>query len=230
MITNIKIDLLSALSTNLVQPIDLTLEISNSLPSFPGSPRPQFIAWANKKDDGYNLELIFLSSHSGTHLDAPVHFIDGGTMIDKIPLKRLVTDAILCKIKKGADKPITRKDILEFEAKNGKIEVGKSVIFATSWWKNLTKKYYFTKNPGLSLDAARYLSQRRVNLVGIDSPSIDLGRDSEFSAHHLLLKKGILILENLCNLEKIRGTSFKLVVLPLKLKGATGSPVRAIAT
>jgi arylformamidase len=66
-------------------------------------------------------------------------------------------------------------------------------------------------------------------LVGIDSPSIDLGLDSRFLAHHELLDNGILILENLCNLEKILGVHFKLVVLPLKLKGATGSPVRAIA-
>ncbi len=212
-----------------MNPIDLTLEISNKLPSFPGSPRPQFISWANKKADGYNLELIFLSSHSGTHLDAPIHFIDQGLKIDKIPLKRLVTDATLCKIRKEANEPITSKDILEFERKNGEIEAGTSVIFATGWWRNLTKKDYFAKNPGLSLSAAKYLSQRRVNLVGIDSPSIDLGGDSKFSAHHILLKKGVLILENLCNLEKIHSTSFKLVVLPLKLKGGTGSPVRAIA-
>lgn len=228
MITNVKIDL-SALTTNLVDPIDLTLEISNTLPSFPGTPRPQFISWANKKTNGYDLELLFLSSHSGTHLDAPIHFVDGGLVINKIPLKRLVTNAVLFKIKKGVNESITRKDILEFEAKNGKIRSSKAVIFATGWWKNLSKKDYFTKNPGLSLDAAKYLSQKRVNLVGIDSPSIDLGRNSEFLAHHILLKKGVLILENLCNLEKIHNTSFKLIVLPLKLKGATGSPVRAIA-
>jgi len=68
-----------------VDPIDLTLEISNMLPSFPGSPSPQFISWADKKSDGYNLELIFLSSHTGTHLDAPYHFVERGVGIDKIP-------------------------------------------------------------------------------------------------------------------------------------------------
>ena len=212
-----------------MDPIDLTLEISNKLPSFPGSPRPQFITWANMRADGYNLELLFLSSHSGTHLDEPIHFVDRGLAIDKIPLKRLVTDAILCNIKNGVNESITSKNILEFEAKNGKIKPNKALIFSTGWWKNLARKDYFTKNPGLSASAAKYLSQRRVNLVGIDSPSIDLGKDSEFSAHHILLKKDVLILENLCNLERIHSTRFKLVVLPLKLKGATGSPVRAIA-
>ena len=212
-----------------MSPLDLTLEISTKLPSFPGSPRPRFISWATNEDDGYNLELIFLSSHSGTHIDAPFHFIKKGLKIDKIPLKRLVTDAVLCRIKKGADKAITKQDIIEFENKHGKLQPNSTLIFATGWHKNLLKKYYFTKNPGLSISAAKYLVKKKISLVGIDSPSIDLGLDSRFLAHHQLLGNGILILENLCNLEKISGVHFKLVVLPLKLKGATGSPVRAIA-
>ena len=212
-----------------MEPIDLTLEISNKLPSFPGSPKPEFISWASKKSDGYNLELIFLSSHSGTHVDAPYHFIDKGFTIDRIPLRRLVSEAILCRLKKGSDESITKKDILEFEAKYGKIKSGDSLIFETGWYHNLAQKDYFTKNPGLSENAAKYLAQRKVGLVGIDSPNIDPGKDSKFSSHHILLKKGILILENLCNLEKIKKNRFKLIVLPLKLKGATGSPVRAIA-
>lgn len=212
-----------------MSPLDLTLEISTKLPSFPGSPRPRFISWATNEDDGYNLELIFLSSHSGTHIDAPFHFIKKGLKIDKIPLRRFVTDAVLCRIKKGADKAITKQDIIEFENKHGKLQSNSTLIFATGWHKNLLKKYYFTKNPGLSISAAKYLVKKKISLVGIDSPSIDLGLDSRFLAHHQLLGNGILILENLCNLEKISGVHFKLVVLPLKLKGATGSPVRAIA-
>lgn len=214
---------------NLMSPLDLTLEISPKLPSFPGSPQPQFISWATNETDGYNLELIFLSSHSGTHLDAPYHFLDGGLKIDKIPVKRLVCNAILCKVKKGSNEAITKKDILEFEKKYDDIDTNSTIIFVTGWNKNLLKKSYFEKNPGLSIDAAKYLVSKKINLVGIDSPSIDLGKNSSFPAHHTLLKKDILILENLCNLEKISKTHFKLVVLPLKLKGATGSPVRAIA-
>jgi len=210
-------------------PLDLTLEISTKLPSFPGSPPPRFISWATNEDDGYNLELIFLSSHSGTHIDAPFHFIENGLKIDKIPLKRLVTDAVLCRIKKGADKAITKQDIIEFENRYGKLQPNSTLIFATGWHKNLLKKYYFTKNPGLSISAAKYLIKKKISLVGIDSPSIDLGLDSRFLVHHKLLNNGILILENLCNLEKIPEVHFKLVVLPLKLKGTTGSPVRAIA-
>ena len=209
--------------------LDLTLKISPQLPSFPGSPQPRFISWGTNENDGYNLELLFLSSHAGTHMDAPFHFIDNGLKIDGIPLERLTRNAILFRIKKRANQAITKKDILEFEKKRGKIPTNSTIIFETGWYKNLLKKFYFEKNPGLSVDAAKYLVSKRINLVGIDSPSIDLGRDSDFSVHHLLLKKNILIVENLCNLEKISGVDFKLIVLPLNLKGATGSPVRAIA-
>ncbi len=66
-------------------------------------------------------------------------------------------------------------------------------------------------------------------MIGTDSPSIDIGTDRKFSIHHILSKSNVLIVENLCNLEKISGIHFKLIVLPLKLKNATGSPVRAIA-
>lgn len=212
-----------------MEPLDLTLEISSKLPSFPGSPRPQFISWADKKSDGYNLELVFFSSHSGTHLDAPYHFVEKGLKVDKIPLNRLITNAVLCKIKKGPDEPITRKDIVSFEARNGKISANLAVVFETEWSQNLTRKDYFTRNPGLTTSAAKYLVEKKASLVGIDSPSIDLGKDSRFPVHHILLKCGILILENLCNLDKIPRSSFKMIVLPLKLKDATGSPVRAVA-
>lgn len=220
----------SRIQNNSVKPVDLTVEISSGLPSFPGSPRPRFILWNTKKSDGYNLELVFLSTHTGTHLDAPYHFIEKGLKINKIPLNRLIIDALLCKTRKRIDEAIDKNDIVDFEKKHGNIPSGSAIIFHTRWSRNFMKQNYFTRNPGLSSSAANYLVKKRVSLVGIDSPSIDLGIDSEFSAHHILLSKGILILENLCSLEKIKKTQFKLIVLPLKLKGATGSPVRAVAT
>ena len=212
-----------------MNPIDLTLTISENLPTFPGSPKPQFIPWEKIVPDGYNLELMFLSSHSGTHMDAPFHFLEKGKTIDQISPNRLVTDAILIKLRKGSNQPITKNDILNFESKNDKIPNNSTIVFSTGWSSNLKKKYYFEKNPGLSIDAAKYLANKNTNLVGIDSPSIDLGTDSKFSVHHILSKNNVLIVENLTNLEKIKTQNFRLVVLPLKLKNATGSPVRAIA-
>jgi kynurenine formamidase len=209
--------------------LDLTLTISNRIPTFPGSPQPNFIPWEKIKDDGYNLELLFLSSHTGTHLDAPYHFLEKGAKIHEISLKKLVSNAVLIKSRKKSNESVTKTDIQKFEKKHGKIASFSSVIFYTGWQRNLQKKYYFTKNPGLSVSAAKYLASKKISLVGIDSPSIDLGTDSKFSVHQIFAKKGILIVENLANLEKIKSSKFHLVVLPLKLKNATGSPVRAIA-
>ena len=209
--------------------LDLTLTISDKIPVFPGSPHPHFIPWEKIKDDGYNLELLFLSTHTGTHMDAPHHFLEKGAKIHEISLKKLVSEAVLIKTRKKSNEPITKTDIQKFEKKHGKIEGFSSVIFSTGWQRNLQKDYYFTKNPGLSISAAKYLASKKISLVGIDSPSIDLGADSKFSVHQIFAKKGMLIVENLANLDKIKSAKFHLVVLPLKLKNATGSPVRAVA-
>ena len=83
-----------------MKPIDLTLTISASIPSFPGSPKPQFILWSDLKEDGYNLELLFLSTHTGTHLDAPYHFVKNGLKINQILLDRLIGRATIIKLKK----------------------------------------------------------------------------------------------------------------------------------
>ena len=208
--------------------IDLTLPISEKIPTFPGSPQPIFIQWENIKDDGYNLELLFLSSHTGTHLDAPYHFLEKGKKIHEISLKRLIINAILVKIRKRGDQPITKTDIQKFEKKHGKIPNESTVIFWTGWQKMIKNDSYFVSNPGLSVTAAKYLISKKTNLVGIDSPSIDLGKEKRFLVHHLFAKNDVLIVENLANLDKIKSWKFQLAVLPMKLKNATGAPVRAV--
>lgn len=212
-----------------MKPLDLTLTISTSIPTFPDSPKPQFILWSTLKDDEYNLELLFLSSHTGTHLDAPYHFVKTGIKIHQIPLDRLVGNGILIKIRKGKNQSITKNDLILFERKHGNIPKNSSIFFYTEWQKNLNSNYYFINNPGLSESAATYLVSKKINLVGIDSPSIDLGQDKIFKVHKILAKNNILIVENLSNLNKISSKQFDFVILPLKLKNATGSPVRAIA-
>ncbi len=209
--------------------IDLTLTISSTIPSFPGSPKPQFIPWSTIKEEGYNLELLFLSSHTGTHMDAPYHFFKKGAKIHEIPISRFVGTAILIKIIKEKNEAISREDLVLFENKNGKIPKNSSVIFFTDWQKNLNNESYFYSNPGLSESGAKYLVSKNTNLVGIDSPSIDLGKDKKFTAHKILSRNNILIVENLSNLHKIKSKTFDFVILPLKLKDATGSPVRALA-
>lgn len=95
--------------------LDLTLTISDTLPTFPGSPKPQFIPWNTIKDDQYNLELLFLSSHSGTHIDAPFHFVKKGKKIHQIPVSRLEGEAYLIKLKKSKNNAISKNDILLYE-------------------------------------------------------------------------------------------------------------------
>ena len=207
--------------------IDLTLTVSEKIPTFPGSPKPHFIEWETIPKDGYNLELLFLSTHTGTHIDAPFHFVKNGKKIHEIAPERLVNEAVLIRIGKNSNRSISKTDIQNFEQKNGKIENGSTVIFHTGWQKNLNKEFYFTENPGLSVSAAKYLVSKKINMVGIDSPSIDLGTDSKFSVHHILAKNNILIVENLANLNKIKSNNFHLITSPLKLKNATGSPIRA---
>ena len=208
--------------------IDLTLPVSEKIPTFPGSPQPIFIQWENIKDDGYNLELVFLSSHTGTHLDAPYHFLEKGKKIHEISLKRLIINAILIKIRKRRDQAITKTDIQKFEKKHGKIPNESTIVFWTGWQKMIKNDSYFVNNPGLSVTAAKYLISKKTNLVGIDSPSIDLGKEKRFLIHHLFAKNDVLIVENLANLDKIKSWKFQLAVLPMKLENATGAPVRAV--
>ena len=214
-----------------MKPIDLTLTISSSIPTFPESPKPQFILWSNLKNDGYNLELLFLSSHTGTHIDAPYHFVKNGIKINEIPLDRLIGNAILIKSRKTKNAAITKSDITLFEKKNGIIPDNTSIFFFTGWQKELKKITISLKILDYQYQLPDTLFQKKkINLVGIDSPSIDLGKNKSFSVHHILSKNNILIVENLANLDKISSNEFNFTILPLKLKDATGSPVRAVAS
>lgn len=201
------------------------MEIVPSMRVFPGSPQPSFIEWSKFEIHGYSSEVMFLSTHTGTHIDAPSHFIPDSRTIDKIKVSRFVSRSILIKIPKKADQQITLNDII-----NCKINANDTVVFATGWEKRFKNDNYMINNPGLSLDAAEYLVSNRVNAVAIDGPSIDRGVDNNFNIHSVLLSNDIPIIENLCNLEELSTVkSFTLIVNPLKLVGASGSPVRAIA-
>lgn len=218
-----------SLPTNSVKTVDLTLEVSQKTPTFPGSPHPLFIPWTSIGKDGYNLEMLFLSSHTGTHVDAPNHFVMGGQKIHQVDPSRFLQDAVMIRIKCAPNHAITKSEIISYEKRFGRIERGETVVFATGWNERPGRPGFFEKNPGLSRSAAKYLASKKINLVGIDSPSIDVGSDSNFPAHHILLKEDVFVLENLCNLSKIGKRRFRLAAFPLKLRNSTGSPVRAVA-
>jgi len=208
--------------------IDLTQTIRYDMHTFESHPKPLTIPWTKMDIHGYESELIFMSSHTGTHMDAPYHFFLKGKRINEIPVENFVTDAFLLRLRKRTKEYIIKDDIINFERKR-RIGKGNAVIFSTGWEEHANRNDYLTGNPGLSREAAEYLATKRVGMVGIDSANIDHPDANDFAAHNVLLPKGVLIVENLCNLKKINKTRFKLVVLPLKIEGATGSPVRAIA-
>lgn len=209
-----------------MQVLDLSLEISANLQVFPGSPKPLFIKWTKYDVHSYDSEIMMMSTHTGTHLDAPSHFVVHTASIDMIGVERLVSPAVLLHVPKGADEFITLDDVCAIN----EIDHGMSIVFRTGWQNMIADEKYMRSNPGLSVAAAKFLAEKKVNAVGIDGPSIDVGSDDHFSAHKSLLGKGILIVENLCNLESLKHRdTFTLLINPLKLKGASGSPVRALA-
>jgi arylformamidase len=218
-----------------MQVIDLTMRISSSMRVFHGSPQPCFIPWSRFDCHGYDSEAMFMSTHTGTHVDAPCHFKPGLASIDRIPADRLVSNAILIRVQKHAGQLIEQQDLGSHQ-----IRQGDAVVIATDWEKHATSRNYMTENPGLSKQAAKHLARKEVNVVAIDCPSIDVGTDSKFTAHNILLSNNILAVENLCNLNIIdtiltrsnnsnSNSRFTLIISPLKLKGATGSPARVLA-
>ncbi|HJU95520.1 MAG TPA: cyclase family protein [Nitrososphaera sp.] len=219
--------------------IDLTMTITPSIRVYPGSPQPSFIPWSKFDRHGYDSEVMFMSTHTGTHVDAPNHFKPGSASIDMISSDRLVCNAIMIRVDKSANQLIEKQDL-----GNHQIRAGDAVVIATGWEKRSGSKNYMSENPGLSEQAARYLARKSVNVVAIDCPSIDRGADSMFIAHNILLSCDILVVENLCNLTRIAKTSsrrrtkssnqssrttFTMIISPLKLRGATGSPARVLA-
>ena len=209
--------------------IDLTMRITPSIRVYPGSPQPSFIPWSKFDRHGYDSEAMFMSTHTGTHVDAPSHFKPGLASIDMISTDRLVCNAVLIRAEKSANQQIEEQDL------GNQISEGDAVVIATGWEKRSSSRNYMSENPGLSEQAARYLARKSVNAVAIDCPSIDGGADRRFIAHNILLSCNILVVENLCNLNRVTSSrsrssiTFTLIISPLKLGGATGSPARVLA-
>lgn len=207
--------------------IDLSQSINSNIKLFPGSPNVSFLKWSKYTIEGYDSEAIFLSTHTGTHMDAPSHFIQEAESIDNLDVNRFVMEDVhLLKILKSANQLISVEDII---ASGIDIKKNDSIVFATGWEYNYNSDSYIYSNPGLSLEAANYLSNKKINAVAIDGPNIDSGINLDFSVHKILLKNNIIIIENLCNLNRINKKIFKLIAIPLKLYRASGSPIRSLA-
>jgi kynurenine formamidase len=209
-----------------LQIIDLTLEIDEYIQVFPNSPKVNILQWSNFDNHKYVSEVLFSSTHVGTHVDAPYHFQKYSNTVEKIPLNRLVINENIkvLKIEKGDDEKIEIGDL-----RNYNIMKNDTILINTNWVLNRALDKYFNKNPGLSEEAAKYLADAEINLVGIDGPSIDPAIDHDFNSHRIFSANDIPIIENLINLDRLLNKKFTFVALPLKLKNCSGSPVRALA-
>jgi len=208
--------------------IDLSHPLEHGQLGFPDDPEMIVAVHGTLESLGYNLTRLSMSSHHGTHLDAPYHFFDDGQTVDQMPLDRFYGPAWLVDLAPGTSlKPKTPITVDMLRPHEAKFRPGAKVIYRTGWDRNFNRPAYFTDYPTLTLDAARWIAARRIGLLGMDTgtPSTDWQE-----CHWILLGKGteIVIVEGLTNLDKLP-EQFTFIGFPLNLKGRDGSPIRAVA-
>ncbi|WP_460274340.1 cyclase family protein [Celeribacter sp. ULVN23_4] len=214
--------------------IDLTHPLDNGMPVWPGHPEFEQISIANFEDGDISCNhSLRMSEHSGTHLDAPAHFVPGGMPIDEVPLTRFFGPlSVISATDLAPDTELPAARIEAFEAAYGILPEGGAVMFHFGWdrfWAHPEDGEKFLRDwPGLSKAAAELLAQRRVSLVGCDCMSIDRFSTTEFPAHRILLGEGIMVGENFARLGDLP-PQCRLSALPLKIKGGSGAPLRAVA-
>ena len=208
---------------------DLTALLETHMPVWPTSALPVFEPVGIVARDGYSVERVTCGTHTGTHMDAPYHFLEDGTTVDKIPPSQLVGPAVVLDLRGEADGAILRAKSLEKHwPKKGRPDVA---LLRTDWsHKRAATKEYLYDFPGLEPAAAEWLVQRGVKGVGTDTLGIDPYSNQKFEAHKVLLRKGIWILEALDHLDELaEGVEYTLVAAPLKISGASGAMARVLA-
>lgn len=210
--------------------IDLSIQISDDLPRWKVEVSKEFPGFCHQ------FTTITMSVHTTTHMDAPLHYVEGGRAIDEIPLEMTMGEASVVDLSyKGDNEAITPDDL---EKNGGHIQQGDFILLRTDWpermWGDMD---FWKKAPYLTEEAAAWLAEWKPKAVGYDFPQdyairlIESGRPdkADFVVHNVFLPKGIPNIEYLTNLKSIRGKRVKFMAIPLKLKGVEGSPVRAIA-
>jgi kynurenine formamidase len=193
----------------------------------------------------YSANRFSAPEHGGTHLDAPIHFHEGGVTADRVPLDRLIAPAVVIDVTDRAaadpDYRLTPADVDAFERDHGAIPAGAIVLLRTGWstrWPD-PKRYLGDDRPGdasnlhfpsYGAEAARILvEQRHVAALGADVASIDYGPSTDFLVHRIAAAQGVPGLENLTNLDRLPATGAVVAALPLKIAGGSGGPARVVA-
>ncbi len=193
----------------------------------------------------YAAKEFATAEHGGTHLDAPVHFAEGGDDVASIPLDRLILPGIVVDVSEPAaadpDYLVTAEDVLSWEGEHGPVPAGSAVLIRTGWASRWPDALAYLGDdtpgdasnlhfPGVGEDAARLLLEDRgIGLLGIDTASVDYGQSTDFIVHQIGGAAGVPNLENVGDLTELPPTGFLLAALPMKIEGGTGAPVRIVA-
>lgn len=186
------------------------------------------------------------AEHGGTHIDAPIHFAENKNTVDKVPISQLIGPGIVidvaAKAAANVDYLVSAADIAAFEARHGRIPVGAIVLLNTGRAKLYPDResYMGTAErgpaavpklhfPGLGVDAAAVLIERRIGAVGIDTPSIDYGQSKDFATHVKLMTNDIPAFENVADMSALPATGSTVYALPMKIEGGSGGPLRIVA-
>jgi len=221
--------------------VDLSQVLEDRMPGSPNHSRFFHNVWGSYDlgDRSLNLQMS-MSDHSGTHVDAPAHFIsvakpEAHVTIDAIPLHRFVARGTRIDCRHFQEGGYVSRDVLtDWESKYGEIRPGDIVLFdfgwAAHWALRPDHARYLQDYPGIGMDAAEYLVDKHVSGFGVDtlSPDPPAAHRENRAIHPFVLEHQLLIFENLTNLAELPAF-FAFVAFPLKIRGGSGSPVRAVA-
>jgi kynurenine formamidase len=201
---------------------DLTRTLMGGMPVYPGDPEVQIVAGGASP---WRVSALRLGSHSGTHVDAPLHYFADRRGIGAFPLERFIAPGVVVDARGYADDaPIGIEVLADVDLRPGMI-----VVIRTGWEAFWQDGRYF-RHPYLSLDLAHALVERRASLVAVDALNVDSTVGGGDAAHAILLGADLLIAENLCNLDALHfGQAYMFAILPLALGAVDGAPARALA-
>lgn len=227
--------------------VDLSYAFDDKTPFWPTSETFKLdTVFEGTTDKGYYYSAFAFSTseHGGTHIDAPIHFSEGKKTVDQLPLESLTGPGIVIDVTDSVadyiDYQIQIEDFTRWEKQYGQIEDGTIVFIRTGigkFWPD-KKKYLGTDQrgldavrllhfPGLDPKAAEWLVQNRnIRAIGIDTPSIDYGRSSEFMTHRILFEQNIPAFENMAYLDQLPDRGMYVVAFPMKIRGGSGAPLR----
>jgi arylformamidase len=213
--------------------VDLTYPIHEGMTTFPAHwhPMVELSILGRLGIEARETRKIVIGTHTGTHCDAPRHFIAEGATIDQVPLETLVGPAVVVDLSATAPSASVGPDVLAAKLGDRRPE---RLLLRFDWSRHWGTLTYYTDHPFLSEDAAAWLVARGVKLLGMDTPMPDDPRNGRGTAndspnHKTLLGNGVVLVEYLNNLAAIATESFELVVLPLKIVDGDGAPARCIA-